>query len=407
MRRTTVFIVTAAVAASLAVGTAVAAPSNPTEERIAAKVQQRLGNAALGNDVALLVTDARTGREIVAVDPDEPQLPASNMKVITATNVLSTLGPDHRFTTSAVLNADGTLVLVGGGDPLLTDGELQSLAAKVAASPNAASITRVGYDTSLFTGKDLAPGWPSGYVPSVVSTVRSLARLGDYSHVPEVNATKSFIAALKKAGVKAAFAGKQSAQGEKVGTTDGHTVRQSVKVMLRVSENNVAEVLYRQVAIAKGKPANWAGARAAAVEELTALGVSTNGAALKDGSGLSRDDRLTPTTLVQALTLSTQKKNVNLRQVYFGHSLPTAGESGTLDAKYGRYASGPSTCARGKVFAKTGTLYDTIGLSGITNDADGNLKVFSILVNDRPQSVSDLTTRRAVDVLAATVTGCF
>jgi len=59
------------------------------------------------------------------------------------------------------------------------------------------------------------------------------------------------------------------------------------------------------------------------------------------------------------------------------------------------------------VFAKTGTLFDTIGLSGYTRGADGELKVFSALVNDRPQRYSPLSTRQAVDGLVATVNGCW
>jgi len=405
MRRTIVLSSVVAVLVSiLPMSSASADPTTTAEITIATKIERRLHNAALGNDTALLVQDAHDGRTVVAVHADEPQLPASNMKVITATNVLTALGPDHRFTTSARLNADGTLVLVGGGDPLLNEADLAALAESVTTSGR--SVTRVGFDDSLFTGRDLAPGWPGGYIPSVVSPVRALAKLWDYSTTPEVNATKAFLRALKAKGVKAPFAGRVTATGDVVATTNGHTVRECVKVMLRVSENNVAEVLFRQVALAQGKPANWAGSRAAATEVLSSLGVNTIGLQLKDGSGLSRSDRLTPTSLVSTLMLSTHKSNTKLRSIYFGHSLPTAGETGTLDAKYGRYTSGLSKCARGKVFAKTGTLFDTIGLSGITNDADGSVKVFSILVNDRPQNVSDLTTRRAVDVLAATITGC-
>ena len=62
---------------------------------------------------------------------------------------------------------------------------------------------------------------------------------------------------------------------------------------------------------------------------------------------------------------------------------------------------------RGLLRAKTGTLFDTIGLSGLAVGKDGRLKAFSYLVNSRPQKVSPLTTRRNVDKLAATVTGCY
>jgi D-alanyl-D-alanine carboxypeptidase/D-alanyl-D-alanine-endopeptidase (penicillin-binding protein 4) len=40
------------------------------------------------------------------------------------------------------------------------------------------------------------------------------------------------------------------------------------------------------------------------------------------------------------------------------------GVSGTLSASASRYTTSPTRCARGKVFAKTGTLRDAIGLAG-------------------------------------------
>jgi D-alanyl-D-alanine carboxypeptidase len=56
------------------------------------------------------------------------------------------------------------------------------------------------------------------------------------------------------------------------------------------------------------------------------------------------------------------------------------------------------------VVAKTGLLRGVVTLAGVTPDAQGTLKAFAILVNG---PASTLTTRRKVDALAATVTGCW
>ncbi|MEI6624382.1 MAG: D-alanyl-D-alanine carboxypeptidase, partial [Actinomycetes bacterium] len=96
-----------------------------------------------------------------------------------------------------------------------------------------------------------------------------------------------------------------------------------------------------------------------------------------------------------------------LEAIYYGGGLPLAGVSGTLAASNGRFTTKPTVCALGKISAKTGTLFDTIGLSGLTVGTDGRLKAFSILVNSRPQSYSPLATRKQVDRLAATVNGCY
>ena len=88
-------------------------------------------------------------------------------------------------------------------------------------------------------------------------------------------------------------------------------------------------------------------------------------------------------------------------------AMPLAGRSGTLDDHYGRFVTRHARCAQGAVTAKTGTLFDTVGLSGVARRPDGSERIFSILVNDRPQRVSTLSTRQAVDGLAATVVGCW
>ena len=87
--------------------------------------------------------------------------------------------------------------------------------------------------------------------------------------------------------------------------------------------------------------------------------------------------------------------------------LMRAGIDGTLNTSYGRYSTSPSSCARGKVYAKTGSLSDAIALSGYAKGSDGAWKVFSIVVNSRPTAYSTLTTRQHVDRIAATVTGCY
>ncbi len=58
----------------------------------------------------------------------------------------------------------------------------------------------------------------------------------------------------------------------------------------------------------------------------------------------------------------------------------------------------------GRVFAKTGTLNDVVSLAGWTTGADGRVKVFAFMVNGK---TSTTTLKQNVDMLAATVTGCY
>ena len=57
---------------------------------------------ALGPDLAGLVTDAETGEILWSHTPLEHQLPASNAKLVTAVNALSTFGPAYQITTKVV-----------------------------------------------------------------------------------------------------------------------------------------------------------------------------------------------------------------------------------------------------------------------------------------------------------------
>ena len=82
-------------------------------------------------------------------------------------------------------------------------------------------------------------------------------------------------------------------------------------------------------------------------------------------------------------------------------AIPTAGRTGTL--RY-RFTTTQSKCAVGRVWAKTGTLSDVVSLAGFTKGTDGRVKVFAFVVNGKS---STTTLKNDVDMLAATVTGCY
>ncbi len=88
-------------------------------------------------------------------------------------------------------------------------------------------------------------------------------------------------------------------------------------------------------------------------------------------------------------------------------ALPVSGQTGTLATAYGRYVTKHARCARGEVQAKTGSLFDTIALSGLARTTLGGERLFSVLVNHRPQRYSALSARQVLDGLTATMTGCW
>ena len=402
-------VVLSACATALAVAVPATAAQAAPDPALDGLLTARLDNPRLGSHVGLVVLDAATGEVLSDHGANEPMLTASNMKIVTAVAALATMPPETRFTTRVRAGATpADVVLQGGGDPLLSTKQLQKLARTTAAALPAGSAVTVHADDSLFPSTGRARGWPKHYIPSVASPVQALARIWDYSADPSANAVRVFADALAAKGL-AVTVGPDAAAGEGavLAETDGHTLADCIRVMLSISENNVAEVLHRHVARAAGQPATWAGAQAATEQVLRNLGIDPTGMALMDGSGLSRKNRVSPALLAQVLRVARVTNPAPFTTMFEDGAMPSAGRSGTLDDHYGRFVTRHARCAQGAVKAKTGTLFDTVGLSGIATRTDGSERIFSILVNDRPQRVSTLSTRQAVDGLAATVVGCW
>jgi serine-type D-Ala-D-Ala carboxypeptidase/endopeptidase (penicillin-binding protein 4) len=266
----------------------------------------------------------------------------------------------------------------------------------------------VHVDDDIFPDTNRARGWTRSYIPSVVSSVEGLARIWDYSADPSTNAAKVFADRLTKKGYPTGI-GPDADAGEAavLAESKGHTVGDAVRVMLRISENNVAEVLHRHVARAVGIEPTWTGATQATEQVLRSLGIDPTGMSLLDGSGLSRKDRVSPRFLVDVLRVARVTNPGPFTLMFEPDAMPVAGLSGTLDDRYGRFVTRQSRCAAGAVRAKTGTLFDTVGLTGVATTIAGGERIFSILVNDRPQRYSALATRQAVDGLTATINGCW
>ncbi|HEX7188982.1 MAG TPA: D-alanyl-D-alanine carboxypeptidase/D-alanyl-D-alanine-endopeptidase [Actinomycetes bacterium] len=400
----------AVAAALLPAAGAVAAPAplSVTDQVARDRLVTRSTSPQLGDDLAGMVTDLETGRVVWSHHAAERQIPASNVKLLTAVSALETFGPAHRFLTRVMTGAASRrVVLVGGGDPSLSRADLRRLATRTVAAKTAEGVTRVRVDVddSLFPAPSLARGWKSSYVTQDVSPVRALVVDQHRRWDTSLDAGQVFATILERKGLDVGRVLRRVAPSTAtlIAETAGDDLASQVGYMLRTSDNDVAEVLHRMVAVQTGLPATWAGAAQALVAALGRLGVTLPAGAVHDGSGLSRADRLRPAELVAVLRTAFDPAHPNLASLQRG-SLAVAGVSGTLAPDYLRYVTNPTRCAAGLVEAKTGSLSGVISLSGFARGADGNVKLFSFLLNGVP---STLTTRRAVDRLAATVTGCW
>jgi D-alanyl-D-alanine carboxypeptidase/D-alanyl-D-alanine-endopeptidase (penicillin-binding protein 4) len=182
------------------------------------------------------------------------------------------------------------------------------------------------------------------------------------------------------------------------------TVRELVEAMLTHSDNDLAEALARQIALAKGQPASFEGAaaalRAVLPGVLSQVGAPAAGVQLADGSGLSRLDRVQPAALTRVLAAVAGADRPQLFPVLSG--LPVAGFDGTLER---RYRKGPGLPAAGVVRAKTGTLNGVSALAGLVRTRDGRLLAFDFTADAVPLGKT-VASQTALDRLAAALAGC-
>ena len=113
--------------------------------------------AALAPTALVLVVDS-TGNELVAQNADEPFVPASVTKIVTAWLAMEVLGGDYRFETRFYLNDKRVLYVRGGGDPFLTSEELAPLAVALVGKIGKKPISAIVIDARYYPSNLRIPG---------------------------------------------------------------------------------------------------------------------------------------------------------------------------------------------------------------------------------------------------------
>ncbi|AJR18081.1 D-alanyl-D-alanine carboxypeptidase/D-alanyl-D-alanine-endopeptidase [Pimelobacter simplex] len=390
-----------------------------------------LGDRDLGKHVIAAVGPLDgTGLSYRIAEGPAVAIPASTTKIVTSAAALFLLGPDRVFSTTTVLDRSaGTtprLVLVGGGDPFLARApepptaaatyqpvraDVRTLAQRTARALKADGVRQValGYDDSLFSGPALHPTWRPDYVPEEINPVsalwvdegRPLPGQGPVAD-PSAEAARVFRDALAARGITVTGATTRTrapAAATPVGAVTSPTVAQIVQRLIEVSDNAAAEILLRQAGVADQGEGSFAAGQRAVTRVLSANGIAMRGSVLHDGSGLSRDNRLSPVVLVDVLRLAASADHPQLRALLA--ALPVAGYTGSLA---NRMDLGPDA-GRGRVRAKTGTLTGVTSLAGIAVDRDGHLMAFALMA-DRVKKPKSMLARVAMDNAAAALGAC-
>ncbi len=402
-------------------------------QRAGASLARDLSASSIGGAAARAscAEVAQDGQVVYSDRPDAQVVPASNMKLLTATALLDKLGPGYRFKTELLAASPpddgvvkGDLYLRGGGDPLL---RLPSFAAGIpGGDPVYTNVTElvggleaagVRQVTGSVVGDDLrydsartVAGWPERFTAqgdvgplSALGIDDGFATAGPPVPLDAPPPVQSAGVLTKLAQVAHIKVGGRPQEGR---VPPGAVVLAQVVSpplgeilgeVLRESDNTAMELLTKELGLKVRGEGTTAAGTAVVRADLAADHLPVGGLVNLDGSGLSPRDRVTCRLLVAVLERSGP-------QGLLARDLPVAGVSGTLA---GRLVGTP---AAGRVRAKTGTLDGVAALSGWVLPAPGQgggnpvlaaPVVFAVVLNQLSLQLEDpasLTDRVAVDL---------
>lgn len=165
------------------------------------------------------------------------------------------------------------------------------------------------------------------------------------------------------------------------------------------SMNLYAESLLKRLGHeVSGQNGSWENGRRAIGEFLKEVGVDEAEFKLDDGSGLSKENAISPNAIARVLTHGFHGRNSKI----FMESLSVAGVDGTLEDRF------RDSDLRGRVFGKSGFVSGVSALSGYIKAKDNQWYVFSILMNGIPpgtNSGAKLLQERIVQAIDDNVGG--
>src|SRR5208283_2017671 len=157
-----------------------------------------------------------------------------------------------------------------------------------------------------------------------------------------------------------------------------------LRVINKVSQNLHAELMLRLLGKEKGTSGSIEGGLEVLRGFLVNAGIKPDQFAFYDGSGLSREDLVTPEAVITLLRYSHQQPWGKLYQ----DTLPVAGVDGSLAERF------RNTPAAGVVHAKTGSLLHVYSLSGYATTQSGQQIAFCVMTNN-----STLPAKKALDTI--------
>jgi D-alanyl-D-alanine carboxypeptidase/D-alanyl-D-alanine-endopeptidase (penicillin-binding protein 4) len=164
----------------------------------------------------------------------------------------------------------------------------------------------------------------------------------------------------------------QTNQGLVLASFESKPLIEDIRVINKVSQNLHAEILLRLLGREKGTAPTIDSGLEVLRGFLTRAGVPGDQYLFYDGSGLSRQNLVTPLAVVSLLMYASRQPWATA----FRDTLPLAGVDGSLADRF------KGTIAQGRIYGKTGSLGGVKTLSGYATTNHGDKIAFAILTNN-------------------------
>ena len=293
----------------------------------------------------------------------------------------------NRIKSAGITRIEGNVVVDGSSWSDLTCNMLYPAASSVTFNENTIEIQVVNtkittIPETVFHFELLAKG-KTGHQEKVLKNGKPTDRIlintapdsTDYWRIDTISAEdyyrKNIVHALEQRGIKITGNDCNNKAGEELlFELEGIPVSEYVHRMFTDSDNVRAELLFLNLGYSLCGKANYDNGSAACKALLKKNGILPDHGILVDGSGLSRENRISAKGLTKLLRFMNKNKN---REV-FRNSLAISGLTGTIKDKFAAQE------LTGRINAKSGTLDDVLTLSGFAETEKGEA-VFSFFAN--------------------------
>ena len=353
------------------------APAALKSSAISPILKSAAGSKALANPGMILI-DPVTGETIFESRATSLRKPASLLKILSATALLSYLTPDHLFTTQISTGLEpNTLIIAGSLDPWMERNN--SVATKMG---------RVSLPKLVKTALKKLDADNGGPVTSMRIEYASM-------HTVDLDFIKTQFEArdIQVSMLKINSAETRLYAKEAIATFQSPPLQKIMDWMLIWSDNTLGNRIAMHASMRAGFGYNATGIEKVFLKTLADLGVESTGFNAVDGSGLSKSNKLSARMMGQLLL----KTYTNVKYISIYGGLPIGGVSGTMQDRF--IKSAPS--AIGLVRAKTGTLNGTVSLAGYVQGGDQEY-IFVAIADQIPRGTTAAkAARTALDKVLA------